>query len=156
MAEIELGEGIPMEYADPETGEILHGLWVPANRTHVRYYYKHSKETILRLLNNSSDRNMRLLAYLIKKMQPSDNLVVGSFAKIAKESGLPDPTVSRGMAFLQKHDIIRMVQNGLWMINPEFNIKGYESKFVRLYRQYCDLTPKREKSKKEEGDSNDD
>lgn len=143
-------EAVPMDMTDEETGEIKHGIWIPDDSesvTHVRYFYKHSKDIFVNLLFNSTDRKMKVLGYLIDVKSPSENKVAVTHRKLSQELGLPESTINNAMKFLQDHDYIRMVQNGLWMVNPDLDMKGYESKYLRLHREYCDYQrrPRREK-----------
>lgn len=145
MSEYLASGAMPVDLTDETTGEVRHGVWIPDdedNRDFVRYFCKHTKGVFVRLLSTSTDKKMHVLAYLIDVMSPSDNRIAVTYKKIAQKLELPESTVYNAMTFLQDFDFVRMIQNGLWMINPDLCMKGYESKYLKLSREYISIETK--------------
>lgn len=158
MSEYSYEDMMPMDVQNEETGEIVHGVWIAdesENRNLVRYFYKHSKAIFVDLLSSSTDKKMNVLAYLVKEMNASTNKISVTHKKLAQEVGLPESTINNAMNFLQDNDYIRMPVKGVWMINPDLCMKGYESKYLKLYREYKNYPTRLERLKKKGSEEND-
>lgn len=60
----------------------------------------------------------KLMAYILTHKR-KDNLLVGSANAISQRAGVSRNTTARAMKVLQEEDILRRVQNGLYMVNPD-------------------------------------
>lgn len=156
MSEYLYDYAVPVDMTDEDTGEIKHGIWIPdkdESRQFVRYFCKHTKSVLVGVLLASTDKKMNILAYLIDCMNPSDNRVAVTYKKISSDTGIPESTVNNAMNFLRSRDYVRIIQNGLWMINPDLCMKGYESKYLRLYREYMEYSRNKKSQNEKAGDA---
>lgn len=64
-----------------------------------------------------------ILAYLLRNMN-YQNTYIGSIAEIAKKTDISVNTVKSTLKILKVHDYIRMVQQGVYKINPNLIAKG--------------------------------
>ena len=144
---------MPVDYVDEETGEIIFGHWMPNPE---RTFYKHQDNAFAKLLNSSVDKAMNVLAFLMNKMSARDNTVKASYTSIAKDMGFARSTAIIALTQLQENDSVRMVQYGLWMINPRLHAKGHEGAIMKLMVFYDDLPTlaDRRKKKAKETDEN--
>lgn len=143
---------IPMEYIVPDTGEVVPGYWAP---TPERFFYKHEKDLLVDVLESSTDKRMVVLSYLLDHMSLAHNTVKGSYTKISKDLKLSRSTIVLAMTELQKMDCVRLVQQGLWMVNPRLHSRGYETttrKQIQIYYNLETLSERRKKAERTDED----
>lgn len=143
---------IPMEYIVPDTGEVVPGYWAP---TPERFFYKHEKDLLVDVLKSSSDKKMIVLSYFLSKMSLAHNTVKTSYLKTAKDLSLSQSTIIEAMTELQEMDCIRLVQRGLWMVNPRLHSRGYETttrKQIQIYYNLETLSERRKKAERTDED----
>lgn len=93
-----------------------------------------------------SSQTLDVLIFMINRMSIGTNEFSFSRTYIAKETSISKPTINRAFATMKKHDIIRMVNGSVCMINPDFLYIGGKEKEVYLRKKYNDL-PKPETTK---------
>ena len=64
-----------------------------------------------------------ILAHLLRNMN-YQNTYIGSIVEISKKTGISVNTVKATLKILKTNDLIRMVQQGVYKINPDLIAKG--------------------------------
>ena len=144
-----------LDYVNEDTCEVIPGYWSPIPE---RSFFKHESDSLIKTLSSSIDKAMNVLGYLMVHMHAANNTVKTSYTTIAKDMKLARSTVILALTTLQENDNVRMVQYGLWMVNPRLHSKGYESKTLKLIAEYDKLETlanKRLKNKERTDEKND-
>jgi len=82
------------------------------------YWEKAFIGVLANFIEVGGEANNKVLAYLIRHKN-SENLVMGTYKSIAKDSDVSETTVSKLFKILQKKEFIKKIRNGLYMINPK-------------------------------------
>lgn len=77
--------------------------------------YPQQVAKILQLLGGSTADAM---AYIITHKN-TDNCIIGSAVHLAEKANVSKSTMERTLKMLQSADLLRKVQNGLYMVNPD-------------------------------------
>jgi DNA-binding Lrp family transcriptional regulator len=72
----------------------------------------------------------------VENTNQTTNLFIGTYAKIAKDLGVSQPTIAKIIKKLQDNQFIRKVQNGVWLVNPNILMKGNDTKRQVLLSYY--------------------
>jgi DNA-binding transcriptional regulator YhcF (GntR family) len=83
---------------------------------------------LLDTLDVITNKGFKVAKYLLSKRIRSENLVVATAKKIAKETGVSESTVKRVMKHLIAANFIVQVQKGVYRVNPAIIWRGSESK----------------------------
>jgi hypothetical protein len=78
-----------------------------------------------------------VLSWLIKN-KDSNNQIIGTFARIAKECDTTVPTVSALFQKLYKREFLKKVQNGIYMLSPTLLRHGSATKGAILFKKWGD------------------
>ena len=87
----------------------------------------------------SENKQNKVISYIFRNIKPSDNLFISTYAKIEKETGISRQTISKIMVRLQEIKCIAKVQNGVWMINPDYTMKGDDDRKYKLIQEFSKL-----------------
>lgn len=109
-------------YCNLKTGEVIE-MTVYSKPTSDNNFHKVWTEPLVEILLQSSDKKLRVLAYLLKTKN-SENIVIANQRKIAEECGITVPTVSKSISILKSLDCVRILQNGVYQLNPSVAFKG--------------------------------
>ena len=134
------------EYIDSITGEAiseneivkraLSQINKPKARFNWQRIYPRKLDKLSGILKSAQ---FNVVYFIWTNMVTSNNQFGGSYAEIAKATGVGLSTVTRVMTGLQKVDYIRLVRNGTWMINPQILFAGDENKLNMLLSIYGEL-----------------
>ena len=91
----------------------------------------------------SKSKQFDVILYVLKNLN-SNNQYIGTLKETAARSEVPYKTVQNTFNEMREKDIMRMKQNGVYMINPKLLVYGPLVAEARLIRQYSQLS--REKS----------
>ena len=86
--------------------------------------------TILKSI--SSKQQLDILIYILSNMQASNNLFVGTYSEIIRNTGVCRQTVASTMTKFQNHLFLKKIKNGVWLINPNIFVKGTDIKRQKL------------------------
>ena len=84
----------------------------------------------------SNSRQLDVFLHMLANMESSTNQFIGTYKKICEETGASWGTVQQAITALIKADIIRRVQQGVYLINPNLVVKGGVPKHARLTMEY--------------------
>ena len=102
----------------------------------------------LAVLGVFDSKQVDIFIYLMQNLNPGNNLFIGSFEKIAEGTGTSKRTVVTTFKKLQANNFVKMVQRGVWAVNPEIVMKGNENKKNILLSYYEEKTPRNKPLKK--------
>ena len=110
---------------DLESGELEEWTEInKKNRGGDRNFWKCYLMDFLAILGLFDSKQVDVFIYIIQNTNPTNNLFIGTYKKIAKGAHVSEPTISSIMKKLQEHDFIKKIQNGVWRINPCIMMKG--------------------------------
>lgn len=135
------------ELVDKNTGEILQVEQTTRLLYGSKSFWKCYLKELVAVMKNLSSKQFNVFVYIIEHARPSDNLFIGTYDKIMKDTGCCRQTVAVSMKKLQEHDFIKKVQNGVWIMNPDVLMKGNANKYRLLLSSYKSGKPM-EKNKK--------
>ena len=79
---------------------------------------------------------MDILVYILENTEPANNTFVGTYARIQKETGISQMTISRVLKKLQDANFLKKIQNGVWQVSEQIMMKGSEHKKQLLINYY--------------------
>ena len=124
------------ELVDTQTGEII---WVDqiTKRTYgTKNFWKCYLMYFLTVLGIIDSRQLDIFIYIVENTNPSNNIFIGTYKKISKDTGCSSTTIARIMKKLQENNFIKKVQNGAWLVNPNILMKGNDTKRQILLSYY--------------------
>lgn len=93
---------------------------------------------ICEFIECGSSKSVEFLAYLLGK-KDSNNMILGSQRNLATESGIGLSVVSRTLSALEKAGLIRMPQNGCYMLSPRVLSRGNRASIFILTKKWKDI-----------------
>ena len=90
----------------------------------------------LAVLGIIDNKQLDIFVYICENTNPTTNLFIGTYKKIAQDVGCSQTTITKIMKKLQDHNFIKRVQNGLWFVNPDLLMKGNDNKRQMLLSYY--------------------
>ena len=90
----------------------------------------------LAVLGIIDNKQLDIFVYICENTNPTNNLFIGTYKKIAQDVGCSETTISKIMKKLQDHNFVKKIQNGLWFVNPDLLMKGGEHKRQMLLSYY--------------------
>lgn len=113
---------------DTETGEIIDVTQTTKLRYGSMHFWKCYMKAFLKVMKSLSSKQFKVFIYIIEHTDSSNNLFLGTYDKIVKDTGCCRQTVAVSMKILKEGNFIRKKQNGVWMVNPEILMKGNDEK----------------------------
>ena len=84
--------------------------------------------SFLKVLESLECSKVNVLCYILKNIKPTDNIFIGTYRKIVKETGISYDTVYRTLKMLQDKKYITKIQNGVYMISTKLINKCNDKK----------------------------
>ena len=123
------------EVIDPETGEIVEVPQVTQQIYGAKRFYKAYLSELMQSLKILKGKQKDVLIHIYENMKYEDNTFIGTYKRIAADTGISEPVIAGAMTTLQKHRFIRRISNGVWQVNPSVLMSGSERK--RRYLVLC-------------------
>lgn len=120
-------DGRRVRIIDADTGEVLDtdgflvDKKVPSGRD---YWWRFLVCDLISVMEDLPGRQMHAIGTVLDNVSPYDNTIPKTQSELAKEAGVSRQTMVSAMRVLQQHGIIKMVHNGLYMIDPRFMSQG--------------------------------
>lgn len=124
------------ELVDRNTGEVLEVEQTTRLVYGSKNFWKCYLKELVAVLKSLSSKQFHVFTYIIEHARPSDNLFIGTYDKIMKDTGCCRQTVAVAMKKLQEIGFIKKAQNGLWIINPDVLMKGNANKYRMLQSSF--------------------
>ena len=133
-------------YCNLKTGEVIE-MNVYSKPTSDNNFHKMWAGPWIEILLNSSDKKLRVLAYLFKSKN-SENIVIASQREIAKACGISIQTTSKSIAMLKSLDCVRILRDSVYQVNPSLVFKGSSNSRTEALSVYQKPYKKTNKPKK--------
>lgn len=124
------------ELMDTETGELLHVSQVEKYIRGTKNFWKCYLMDFLTVLGIMESRQLDIFIYIVENTDQRNNVFIGTYKKISKDTGCSPTTIARIMKKLQNHNFLKKMQNGVWLVNPNIMMKGNEQKRQILLSYY--------------------
>jgi len=124
------------EYQDTSTGEIIHVDQVTKRVYGSKQFWKLYLMDFLSILGIIDNKQLDVFIHITENTNQSNNLFIGTYKKIAKDTNVSEPTIAKIMKKLQASNFIVRVQNGVWRINADILMKGNDHKRQILLTYY--------------------
>lgn len=129
------------ELIDAETGEHMKVEQTTKLVYGSKHFWKCYMKEFLAVMKSLKGKQFNVFTYIIENTKQSDNLFVGTYSRIEKDTGCCRQTVAAAMKMLQKKGFIRKQQNGVWIVNPNILMKGNDRKRYGLLSEYNKIQP---------------
>ena len=90
----------------------------------------------LSVLGIIDSKQLDVFIYIAENTNPSNNIFLGTYDKIASDVNVSRPTIAKIMKKLQSNGFIKKVQNGAWIVNPNILMRGNDTKRQILLSYY--------------------
>lgn len=124
------------ELQDTQTGELIHVDQITKRSYGTKQFWKVYLMDFLSILGIIDSKQLDIFIYIVENTEQSQNLFIGTYAKIAKETGASSRTIAKIIKKLQDNNFIARVQNGVWRVNPNILMKGNDTKRQILLSYY--------------------
>lgn len=121
---------------DVETGEQIDVNQITKIAYGQKNFWKFYLMDFLSVLGIFESRQLDVLVYVLENTNQSNNLFIGTYRKIEKDTGISYKTIANIMKKLVDNNLMKKVQNGVYLINPEIMVKGSEHKKQMLISYY--------------------
>jgi len=116
------------------TNEVIEALMI-RKKVKKDFFYKVWLADLMQVLDLLGNKKMLVLEYLFAKMD-KDNKIVSTHRRIAEDLGISLKTVSDTLSMLQKENILKKIQNGVYQLNPQIIFFGDGKKQDYLLIEY--------------------
>lgn len=125
------------ELIDKETGEIIEVDQITKKVYGQKNFWKLYLSDFLPVLGILENKQVDILIYILENTQPSNNIFIGTYKTIRKNTKVSETTIAKVMKKLQEQKFLKKIQNGLWQISPNIMMKGNENKKQLLLSYFC-------------------
>jgi hypothetical protein len=101
------------------------------------YWEKAYAKVLAEYIGVAGTATNNVLAWLIKN-KDSNNRVIGTFSQISIECKTTVPTVSTLFQKLYKRELLKKVQNGIYMLSPNLLRHGSSTKGAIMFKKWGD------------------
>ena len=101
---------------------------------------------ILSAVDTFSNQKMKLLSYLLKKRERSNNAIITTLKKLEADTGISYKTIVETLKILEVNKIIKR-QTGVIFVNPDVVFRGSHANRMRVlldYRRVDELEPSKD------------
>ena len=124
------------ELIDRETGELVVVDQITKRVYGNKNFWKCYLMDFLTVLGIVDSRQLDIFIYIVENTNQSNNMFIGTYKRIAADTGCSSKTIARIMKKLQDNNFVKKVQNGVWFVNPNILMKGSENKRQILLSYY--------------------
>lgn len=150
--QVKIGEA---SYINPKTNELEKFNVFEQSRETDFNFHKVWVQDLVEVLGLIGGPKVKVFNHILSNMN-GDNIFFGTIRNMATSIGISKETVSSSLKLLKKAGQIKMLQDGVYMINPDLILKGKSAKRQRLQAIFYDLTYKQKtiktRASKEEAD----
>lgn len=126
---------------DIDTGECIEVDQITKRTYGTKNFWKCYLMDFLTILGIIDSKQLDVFIFIAENTQQANNTFIGTYKHIAKSINVSEPTIAKIMKKLQKHDFIKKVQNGVWLVNPNILMKGNDTKRQILLSYYQNDDP---------------
>ena len=129
------------ELIDVETGEQIFVDQITKRVYGSKNFWKMYLMDFLMVLGIIDSKQVDIFIYIVENTNPSTNIFLGTYDKIAADVGVSRPTIARIMKKLQDNNFVKRIQNGAYLVNPNILMKGNDRKRQILLSYYDSEDP---------------
>lgn len=129
------------ELVDSETGEKIIANHIVKKVYGGKQFWKIYLADFMSALSIFDNKQLKVFIYIVENINPSNNIFLGTYKHISENIHVSQPTIASIMKKLQEHDILKRIQDGAWMINPNILMKGTDAKRSMLLHNYNSPDP---------------
>ncbi len=129
---VELQNEVVLKKAN--TNEVIEALMI-RKKIKKDFFYKVWLADLMQILDILGNKKMLVLEYLFAKMD-NENKIVATHRKIADDLNISTKTVSDTISMLQKENVLKKLQNGVYQLNPKIIFFGNDKKQDYLLIEY--------------------
>ncbi len=126
---------------DTETGEQILVDQITKRVYGTKNFWKCYLIDFLQVLGILDSKQCDVFIYIVENTNPTNNVFLGTYKKIARDVGVTEATISKIMKKLKDHNFVKMIQNGAYLVNPNVLMKGNDTKRQILLSYYESDTP---------------
>lgn len=126
---------------DTETGEQILVDQITKRVYGTKNFWKCYLIDFLQVLGILDSKQCDVFIYIVENTNPTNNVFLGTYKKIARDVGVTEATISKIMKKLKDHNFVKMIQNGAYLVNPNVLMKGNDTKRQILLSYYESETP---------------
>lgn len=123
---------------DQETGEVIEVDQITKRSYGQKQFWKVYLLDFLQVLGILDSKQIDVLIYILENTNSSNNIYIGTYRKIAKNTNVSLDTVRRVIKKLQENNFLSKIQNGVYQISPLIMLKGSEHKKQLLLNYYLE------------------
>jgi predicted transcriptional regulator len=127
------------KWVNLETGEEKEFAVVEREVEFDKNFYKIFLLDLLSITKNLGKGKIKVLYYILEKINPPDNLFLARVADIAHATNSSPNTVTSAINMLLEADFFRRKMQGVYMVSPRYIVKGNSNKRKGLMIIYKDL-----------------
>lgn len=116
------------ELVDLGTGEHIYVDQITKRAYGSKNFWKVYLMDFLTILGIIDSKQLDVFVYIAENTNQSNNMFIGTYDKICKDTGASRKTVSKILKKLQENNFIKRVQNGAWLVNPNILMRGNDNK----------------------------
>lgn len=132
---------------DQETGEVMQVEQVTKLLYGSKNFWKLYMKEFLAVLKGLSDKQYKVLVYILEHARPSDNKFMSTYQSMMKDIGCCRQTIASTLNKLKEKNFMQKIQTGVWMVNPDILMKGNDRKRSVLLSEYRNIGAEKEKKK---------
>lgn len=92
----------------------------------------------------SNSKQMDVVFYVLENVNPSTNMFIGTVRAVSEKTGISTKTVNVAINKMVDANIMRKVQNGVYLVNGAFIMQGSDNKKYKIIQEYESIpVPKR-------------
>lgn len=126
----------PITMINTETGEEEELQQITKRFLGHQNFWKIVLMDYLAILGIFDSKQLDVFIYIAQNTNSGNNLFIGTYKKIAEGTGVSEMTIARVLKKLQANNYIKMVQRGVWAVNPNITVKGDPKKQKILLSYY--------------------
>ena len=131
------------KYIDADTGEITYADQIVREYMGQKPFWKMYKEDFLNVFRLFDGKQKDILIYILDNIKQYDNSFSGTYKTISKDLHVSEVTIAKTMRGLQEIGFITISSLGVWRINPNYLMRGNETKRIILEKEFCNLSDNR-------------
>lgn len=116
------------ELVDVQTGEQILVDQITKRVYGSKNFWKMYLMDFLTILGIIDSKQLDVFIYICENTNESNNIFIGTYDKISKDTDTSRPTIAKIMKKLQENHFIKKVQNGVWIVNSNILMKGNDNK----------------------------
>jgi hypothetical protein len=122
-------------YTDLETGEQIEAITITKDFNSDEGFKKVFLGEVLAMIDEISNAKMKFLLWMLNNIDEK-NMIIGNYSKLSERSNVSESTISRLIPILKETNVIKQLQTGVYMLNPDICASVKSNKRQNLLIKY--------------------